>query len=115
MPTTDDEPRPPPLPAPVSLGLLLALVAGSLVLALRLEPRKAEARAPRRGAEMAIIYVPITRSGWQRITVDLADFAAVNFSRALSSRQGMENLLFTFDDNADYAGVAYLDNVAFEP
>ena len=62
-------------------------------------------------SEVAITYIENITDSWQPFSVNLADFGP-----ALSSWEGIEELVFTFEaTRSGGEGVVYLDNVQFEP
>jgi len=69
----------------------------------------------KRAGEVSIKYVSAIRADWQTITVKVADFVSAGYGVPLSSWQGMEELVFTFEANkSGRQGVVYLDHIVFE-
>lgn len=54
-------------------------------------------------------------SGWETRRIPLAGFGSVGWAAPLSSWEGIEELVFTFEThNSGNNGIVYLDNIAFE-
>ena len=52
---------------------------------------------------------------WKTVSVKLADFGPAGYDAPVSSWQGMEELVFTFEAaKSGRQGVLYLDNIRFE-
>jgi len=67
------------------------------------------------GTEIAIAHVAGIGSDWKRIRIDLADFRPTGQNPPLATREGMEELVFTFESaKSGRQGVIYLDNIVFE-
>ena len=65
--------------------------------------------------EVSIKYVSGIEADWKTISVSLADFDRTDYLPPLSSREGMEELVFTFEaSRSGPEGVVYLDNIVFE-
>jgi hypothetical protein len=64
--------------------------------------------------ELSVYYMTGITSKWQRRLVPLAGFGTVGWAATLSSWEGIEELVFTFDaQNSGNNGTVYLDNIAF--
>ncbi len=70
----------------------------------------------KRQGEVSIKYVSGIGTDWKTLSVRLADFGYAGYGAPVSSWQGMEELVFTFEaSKSGRQGVVYLDNIAFEP
>ena len=66
--------------------------------------------------EVSTIYVSGITDNWQTMGVSLSDFGPTGYTDELSSRMGMEELVFTFEaSRSGTDGVVYLDNITFGP
>ena len=64
--------------------------------------------------ELSVYYMTGITSEWQRRSVPLAGFGTVGWAATLSSWEGIEELVFTFEaHNSGNNGLVYLDNIAF--
>jgi hypothetical protein len=69
----------------------------------------------KRGGEVSILYLSGITAEWETISVKLADFGSAGYGSPVSSWQGMEELVFTFEAaTSGLQGVVFLDNIAFE-
>jgi LysM repeat protein len=64
--------------------------------------------------ELSVYYMTGITPEWQRRSVPLAGFGTVGWAATLSSWEGIEELVFTFEaHNSGNNGLVYLDNIAF--
>jgi hypothetical protein len=68
-------------------------------------------------SEMSVHYVDGITTEWQTKSVALQDFGSVEWAPPLSSYDGLQELVFTFESSQTGTtdGVIYLDNITFEP
>lgn len=65
--------------------------------------------------EFSVYYMTGITSEWQTRSVPLEGFGSVGWAPPLSSWEGIEELVFTFEArNSGNNGTVYLDNIAFE-
>ena len=70
----------------------------------------------KRGGEVSILYVSGIGAGWKTVSVKLADFGPAGYGSPVSSWQGVEELVFTFEAaKSGPQGVVFLDNLTFVP
>ena len=66
--------------------------------------------------QVSITYVSGITTGWQTMSVNLADFGPTGYTDPLSSLTEMEELVFTFEaSRSGTQGVVYLDNIVLIP
>lgn len=70
----------------------------------------------KRGAEVSVQHVSGITADWQTLSVALADFGPAGYGTPVSSWQGVDELVFTFEaGTSGRQGIVYLDNVKFGP
>ena len=70
----------------------------------------------KRGGEVSILYVSGIGADWKTVSVNLADFGSAGYGAPVSSWQGVEELVFTFEAaKSGPQGVVFLDNLTFVP
>lgn len=65
--------------------------------------------------EFSVYYMTWITSEWETRRIPLEGFGSVGWAAPLSSWEGIEELVFTFEaHNSGNNGIVYLDNIAFE-
>lgn len=76
-------------------------------------PRQIKLELKRPG-EVSILYISSIEAEWKTISARLSDFGSAGYGKPVSSWQGMEELVVTFEAaKSGPQGVVFLDNLAF--